>query len=283
MQREALFDRWWAAATEAAAAMGEEIAASGISFDAALARLKAGRPYSRRVPTGIVRSSRRERDVEFFYAVNVPADYDPARGYPVRIHLHGGVTVPEGNQPRGSGDIGALAGGEPHIYVLPSGWVEAPWWTDFQVRNLREILRTVKRTLPAGEDFDQALTRCRPSNPIALSVLRGGAQVELKGVYEPVKVGDGSLRLFDRRNPSGRLDVAKTGNTVNVMTSGVDAFMLLLSPDAFDFMKPIAVVVNGRPAVEKKLEPSVRTLMKWAALDDDRTMLFGAELPIAVD
>jgi hypothetical protein len=168
----------------------------------------------------------------------VSADYDPARAYPVRFHLHGGVTVPEDNQPRGSGGIGALAGGEPHIYVVPSGWVEAPWWSDRQARNLREILRTVKRAytvdenrvsisgvsgssaprvglrrgdivmsvdriaLPAGEDFDQALTRCRPANPIGISVLRDGAQVELKGIHEPVKVGDGSLRLFDRVVPA---------------------------------------------------------------------------------
>jgi hypothetical protein len=491
---DTLFDRWWSAATpDAAAAVGEEIAASGISFDAALSRLEAGRPYSRRAPTGIVRSSRQENGIEFYYALNVPADYDPARSYPVRFHLHGGVTVPEDNQPRGNGDIGALAGGEPHVYVLPSGWVDAPWWSDRQVRNLREILRAVKRTynidenrvslsgvsdggtsawfvairdpapyasfvamigslmvlreralvrndlfpnnlsnrpffvvngaldplyptalvepvlrhlkergvkieyrpqltgahntvwwpevrpevdeflrrsrrtalpdtvtwecsdgaaqaragwvridrvraakerqladlnlmpmpptrefgvmalgtrvttvvvgssaarvglrrgdivmsvdgaaLPAGEDFDQALTRCRPSNPIAISVLRDGAQVELKGVYEPVKVGDGSLRLFDRRSPSGRVDLTRSGNAVIAATSGVDAFTLLLSPDAFDFSKPISVQANGRTAFEGKLTPSVRTLMKWAAVDDDRTMLFGQELQLTV-
>jgi hypothetical protein len=62
MQQQALFDRWWAApTTDAAAAIGGEIAASGVSFDAALARLKAGRPYARRVPTGVVRGRRRRR------------------------------------------------------------------------------------------------------------------------------------------------------------------------------------------------------------------------------
>jgi len=63
-QADALFDRWWSAATPgAAASVGDEIAASGISFDAAVARLKAGRSYSRRVPTGIVRSSRNDNDL----------------------------------------------------------------------------------------------------------------------------------------------------------------------------------------------------------------------------
>jgi hypothetical protein len=30
------------------------------------------------------------------------------------------------------------------------------------------------------------------------------------------------------------------------------------------------------------VEASVATLLKWAARDNDRTMLFGAELPIAL-
>ena len=58
-------------------------------------------------------------------------------------------------------------------------------------------------------------------------------------------------------------------------------FTLLLSPDAFDFGEPVVVVVNGQTAVETRVEPSVTTLFKWAARDNDRTMLFGAELHIA--
>jgi hypothetical protein len=37
-------------------------------------------------------------------------------------------------------------------------------------------------------------------------------------------------------------------------------------------------VVNGRPAFDGKVEKSVATLLKYAAIDNDRTMLFGAEL-----
>jgi len=53
--------------------------------------------------------------------VNVPPAYDPARRYQVRFHLHGGVGARETNQPRGTGEIGALAGAE-QIYVIPTSW-----------------------------------------------------------------------------------------------------------------------------------------------------------------
>ncbi len=57
-------------------------------------------------------------------------------------------------------------------------------------------------------------------------------------------------------------------------------FTLLLSPDKFDFSKPIQVVANGREVFNGKVERSVETLLNWAALDNDRTMLYAAELQI---
>ena len=44
--------------------------------------------------------------------------------------------------------------------------------------------------------------------------------------------------------------------------------------------KPITVVADGRTVFEGMVKPNVSTLLKWAAKDNDRTMLFGAELPI---
>jgi len=41
------------------------------------------------------------------------------------------------------------------------------------------------------------------------------------------------------------------------------------------------VVVNGRTAFDGMVQKSVKTLATWAARDNDRTMLFAAELPIA--
>jgi hypothetical protein len=55
-----------------------------------------------------------------------------------------------------------------------------------------------------------------------------------------------------------------------------------LSPDQFDFSRPVTVVVNGRPAFQGMAQKNIDTLLEWAARDNDRTMLFAAELPIEV-
>ena len=68
--------------------------------------------------------------------------------------------------------------------------------------------------------------------------------------------------------------------TVEATTRLVSEFTLLISPDAFDLGQPITVVVNGRVSFDGRVEPSLATLMKWAARDNDRTMLFAAELRI---
>jgi hypothetical protein len=86
--------------------------------------------------------------------------------------------------------------------------------------------------------------------------------------------------MFDNTHPSGRVDLVRTGNTVTATTKGVAEFTLLLSPDAFDLAQPIKVVANGRTVFDGRVEPSVPTLLKWAARDNDRTMLFTAELRI---
>jgi len=88
--------------------------------------------------------------------------------------------------------------------------------------------------------------------------------------------------LFPRGRTSGRVDLNRRGNHVEMRTRGVSELTLLLSPDAFDFSQPIVVSANGRVVSEGRVEPSVATLAKWAARDNDRTMLFGAELHIVL-
>jgi hypothetical protein len=90
------------------------------------------------------------------------------------------------------------------------------------------------------------------------------------------------LQLYPRRTPSGRVDVTRAGNGFEANTRGVQQFTLLLSPDVIDFSKPVKVTVNGRTAFDGTITPDTATLLKWGAQDDDRTMLYGAELKITV-
>ena len=79
-----------------------------------------------------------------------------------------------------------------------------------------------------------------------------------------------------------RENAVEQGNTIRAMTRGVAAFTLLLSPDVVDFARPVTVVADGRTVFEGRVQKNVTTLLTWAARDNDRTMLYGAALPVRV-
>ena len=493
---DAAFAAFWSATSpEDAAKLVDPIVRAGVTFDDAYRRLRQGRAYAAR-ETGIVRmEDRTSDDVEHFFAVNVPDNYDPARRYQVRIQLHGGVGGRATNAPVGNGTVGALAGAE-QIYVIPYAWAEMPWWSPDQVLNLAAIVDRVKRVynvdenrvvlsgvsdgatgalyvamrettpfasilplngylmvlamrdiddglifannlrnkpmfavnggrdplyptrvvdpyiehlksggvsldyhpqpnaghntawwpevvdtyeafvrehprrplpdtltwemgnsagfnrahwlvldrlgaqkgdakaladlndmpmppsadfgvrsigtrinrvtpgsnadrmgLKAGDvllrlndhsaaaaaDVNDALSDTPPGSKITLLVVRDNLPVELEGVYQPQIVDSPPRHLFARGGGAGRVDLVRAGNVVTATTRGVAAFTLLLSPDQFDFGKPVKVIANGRTVFDGKVEKNVRTLLKYAASDNDRTMLFGAELHIKLD
>jgi len=88
--------------------------------------------------------------------------------------------------------------------------------------------------------------------------------------------------LFGRSRPSGRIDAHRAGNAIELRTRGVAELTLLLSPDVFDFSQPVRVTANGRTVADGVQQPSLATLMKWAARDNDRTMLFGGEIHVSI-
>ena len=409
------FEKFWTADSPAAAARAsEDVVKSGVSFDEALRRLKQGRAYtlpqeSAAQKEGVVQLSNRTADgIEHFYAVTIPAGYDPARRYQVRFQLHGGVGGRTDNKPRGNGQIGTLSGEADQFYVIPYAWNDEPWWSDDQVLNLHTIVDDLKRRynidenrvvvagvsdggtgayfiamrdttpyasfLPLngyimvlangeiddGRDFPNNLRnkplfvvnggkdRLYPISivePFTRHLMRNGVQIEyhpqpdgehntawwpeIKGPFEKfvadhprdphpdnltweaadtvnnrahwlvidtvgaapgeakeltdINVFTDSLGtdpLFGRPKAPGRVDLAKSGNTVRATTKGVTAFTLLLSPDKFDFNQPVIVTANGREVFHARVQPSVDTLLKWAARDNDRTMLYAAEIKI---
>ena len=410
---DSAFEKFWAAKSpDEAERLSDDIVKTGVTFEEALRRLKAGRTYTAQ-KTGIVKLNNKTKDgVEHFYALNIPASYDPGRRYQVRFQLHGGVGGRENNQPRGTGESPIL--GAEQIYVVPYAWNAAPWWSDDQVLNLNAIIDSLKRAYNVDENRIvlagvsdggtgayyigmRETTRYASFLPLngfimvvangsiddsqifpdnlrnkPMFVVNGGRDPlyptsevepfvkhlmtgvhieyhpqpeaghntawwpEVKDIFEkfvtshprdphpdrltwetanlehnrahwlvidqvgnqpgdsqtmsdlnlmpdpdpaPGSTAD-SIPLFDRSKRSGRVDLVRNGNTIQATTKGVAAFTLLLSPDKFDFNQPIKVVANGRPVFEGRIERNLKTLMKWAARDNDRTMLYAAELKI---
>jgi hypothetical protein len=406
----AAFATFWDARSPAEAGRAvDAVLSTGVSYDEALRRLQNGRSYAAQKSGVVMLTNRTDDKVEHYYAVTVPQSYDPSRRYQVRFQLHGGVMGRSTNQPRNSGDIGALAGAE-QFYVIPYGWTDAPWWSEDQVLNINAIVDTLKRTYNIDENrvvvsgvsdgatgayylamrettpfasflplngFIMVLAnvdteihdQLYPNNlrnkpffvvnggrdrlyptaavePYVLHLKRAGVSLD----YHPQPLGEHNTAwwpdvkdaferfaaehprdpsparltwetsnlkhnrahwlvidklgaqksdprhlpdvnefspneaaaslLFDRRDASGRVDLVRTGNAVEATTRGVAAFTLLISPDVFDLHQAIKVTSNGKVVFEGTVQPSTATLMKWAAHDNDRTMLYAAEIPI---
>jgi hypothetical protein len=137
------------------------------------------------------------------------------------------------------------------------------------------------RVIPDGVPLLDLLETVDAGTRIVLKVRRDASSLELAGVFQPQSVAN-TVSLFPRPRGSGRVDLVRDGNTVRATTRGVGAFTLLLSPDVFDFAKPVVVVADGRTVFEGLVKKDVQTLMRWAARDNDRTMLFGAEIAVSV-
>jgi poly(3-hydroxybutyrate) depolymerase len=90
------------------------------------------------------------------------------------------------------------------------------------------------------------------------------------------------LDLFEHRRPSGRVDVVREGNAFTAQTRGTLQFTLLLAPDAIDFARPVTVRVNRREVFNAVVRRDPAVLLKWAARDNDRTRLYGAEIKVTV-
>ena len=150
---------------------------------------------------------------------------------------------------------------------------------EFGFRRL-DYVDTVNGTpLPEGKDVLDVLASFPSKAPIEVDLSRDGRPTHLTGAIDR----DGeptTIPLFTYQHPHGRVDLVRTGNTVQATTRGVAAFTLLLSPDVFDFSKPVKVVADGKTVFDGTVKTSVETLLTWAARDNDRTMLYGAEVHV---
>ena len=176
-------------------------------------------------------------------------------------------------------------GGVPvDFQVYPDAGHDVSWWPEERPRY--EAFLAAHRRVAHPERISWETERTdRYTRFRWLVVDRLGARGSDRPLPDVNRFAAGNGRevpLFARGRPSGRVDATRHGNTFEVQTRGVGAFTLLLSPDVVNVNSPVVVIVNGRPVHDAKVDKSARTLLAWAARDSDRTMLYAAELKIAV-
>lgn len=155
-------DRLWqrffdAPAPAEAARVALDLAAANVDFESTLGRLRRGREYSADVPTGRLSLSRRNRDgTEHPYLLFVPDSYDPARRYPARVYLNGGVARPLRRHGGWWRDPERLLRDDT-ISIFPAAWKDSPWWQQGQIENLAGMLDEVKRRYNVDENRVHAI------------------------------------------------------------------------------------------------------------------------------
>jgi hypothetical protein len=92
--------------------------------------------------------------------------------------------------------------------------------------------------------------------------------------------GRGAIAELTAYGEGGAVRAVRSGNVVTVDAFRVRRFTLLVSPEVFDLESPIRVYANGEVVFDAVVPESIDTLRKWAAADEDRTMLYAAEITI---
>ena len=144
------------------------------------------------------------------------------------------------------------------------------------------ILRMGPVTIRSTADMGRAFDEHPAGRPLEFEVDRKGKRLTMSGIFPPAPKAPRKEEAFRHSKPSGRVVVTHRANRFEARTRGVGAFTLLLSPAMIDFDKPVTVVVNGKTVHEGIAARSANTLLRYAARDSDRSMLFGAELQITV-
>jgi dienelactone hydrolase len=142
---------WDANDNGGAAKAAKQVLASGASIDEIRSRLKAGRSYTQQ-KTGRIELKSRDQGILLDNIAEIPSDYDPARGWPLRVTLHGGV----GREAPGPGDAPARpltnripSAGE--LVLHPRAWAQSQWWNHGQVENIARLIERIKHDYNVDE------------------------------------------------------------------------------------------------------------------------------------
>lgn len=134
---------------------------------------------------------------------------------------------------------------------------------------------------PTVSSFLQATLGLGWGDSLVLVVDREDNQRRVSVQFGPApSAAPAPVLAFPRPRPTGRVDLERRGNDVELWTNGVRRLTLLLSPSQFNLDEKIRVTANGRLVFEGIVPRSSQTLVDWALRDRDRTMLYLAELTI---
>jgi hypothetical protein len=91
-----------------------------------------------------------------------------------------------------------------------------------------------------------------------------------------------AVPLYPRQKPSGLIRVHADGNRVDVQVRGVARYSLFLNSQQFDFTRPLQVITNGSQSFNAVPAADLGFMLRQAAADDDRTMVYRGIVQVVV-
>ncbi len=164
-------------------------------------------------------------------------------------------------------------------HPLPDGEHNTNWWPQWRDDFEDFVSEHAREANPALISWKATANGNRRSHWLLIEEFDAGQNSPIPLYEVGVDPANGSNVIASV--DGGRVDVVREGNNIQALADGVGSFRLLLSPEVFDFALPITVTVNNEVKFRGTLSPSLETLLDWAARDNDRKMLYAAELLIS--
>ena len=132
----------------------EKILSFHPSFDSVYARLQQGRTYDNNVKRGFLCWNRKtESGIQLFALIFIPYNYTPEKKYPVRVFLHGDISLTDPyNVFRFIDTTLRDYKTVEQIRIYPSGYFAARWYYDLQYRNVMQLIDSVKQQYNVDEN-----------------------------------------------------------------------------------------------------------------------------------
>jgi hypothetical protein len=185
----------------------------------------------------------------------------------------------------------AANGVETAYYPQPEGEHNTAWWPELRDPFEAFVSASPRDAHPESISWEATSNRHNRAHWLIIDDVdsSAGASDSIRDI-NTVDGSPGLSRLigpgrpmFSRSAPSGRVDIERNGNSFRATTARVASFRLLLSPGVVDFSRPVTVEIDGETVFDQIVAPNLETLLRWASRDNDRTMLYGAELRIDVE
>jgi predicted esterase len=144
------------------------------------------------------------------------------------------------------------------------------------ILNGDQILRIGRFEVLTQADLTVALMGKVPGDSVEVEIIRDGETMILTGIIPADEL------VFRRDVPTASIRVLADGNQIDVEVSHVGRYTLFISSEQFNLSQPIAVTTNGLTSFSEVVTPDVRFMLKQAAEDFDREMIYETFIEIEV-